>query len=120
MNSKTIWVVVAVVVIAAIIWIATGSKKTSQNQTNQSNANTTTKSTNQTSGSQTPNTVSNALKGTLKISDNQALGNLMLVTSTSNVYLRTSRDFSNLVNKQVALDYDGTITNFKLVDIKAQ
>ena len=60
------------------------------------------------------------LQGTLKISDDLRRGNLMLVTSERAIYLFTSRDYSSLLDKQVTVEIEGTLENFRLVDIKAK
>ena len=60
------------------------------------------------------------LQGSLKISDDLRRGNLMLVTSERAIYLFTSRDYSSLLDKQVTVEIEGTLENFRLVDIKAK
>jgi uncharacterized protein YpmB len=62
----------------------------------------------------------NVLEGTLKTSTDSARGNLMLELLNSDriIYLRTSRDFSSFVGKDVAVTIDGTIDKFTLVDIQ--
>ena len=55
--------------------------------------------------------------GTLKTSDNVSKGNLMLATKDRNIYLKTSRDFSNLIGKQVYVTYEGDLNSFVLGDI---
>ncbi|HEY4520614.1 MAG TPA: hypothetical protein VJJ72_02320 [Candidatus Paceibacterota bacterium] len=59
-----------------------------------------------------------SLSGELKVSDNESKGNLLLVTSDSKIYLRTSRDFSPLIDKQVEVIILGTIESFSLVTIR--
>lgn len=60
------------------------------------------------------------LEGVLKISDNLKRGNLMVVMAERVVYLFTSRDYSKLLNKEVKVVIDGTLENFRLVDIVAK
>jgi hypothetical protein len=62
----------------------------------------------------------NTLAGTLKNSNITAKGNLMLVTDTQTLYIRTSRDYSGLVNKEVNVVINGNVNNFTLVDIVAR
>jgi hypothetical protein len=56
-------------------------------------------------------------EGTLLESDNTNKGNYRLVTKDHILYLRTSRDFSSLINKQVRVSYQGTVDSFILGDI---
>ncbi len=56
-------------------------------------------------------------EGTLKASDNAKKGNLMLETKNQTIYIRTSRDFSSLIGKDVTVTYEGTAANFVLGDI---
>ena len=55
--------------------------------------------------------------GILKNSDNLAKGNLVLVTNNHIIYLRTSRDFSSLLDSEVNVKYEGTLEKFILKDI---
>lgn len=63
---------------------------------------------------------SNSWTGVLKNSDNQAKGNLMLVTADHTVYIHTSRDFSSLIGKNVKVAYTDTLESFVLGDITAE
>ena len=58
------------------------------------------------------------VEGTLWASDNETKGNLMLVTTGAIIYIRTSRDFSGLINKNVVVSTDGALDNFTLLDIQ--
>ncbi len=58
--------------------------------------------------------------GILKTSDNAARGQLMLITPSHVIYLRTSRDFSAFVDKNVVVTIEGELENFRLLDIKAE
>lgn len=60
----------------------------------------------------------NALEGTLWPSDNKTKGNLMLVGKNATVYIRTSRDFSDLVGKYIIASINGTLENFTLLNIE--
>lgn len=62
----------------------------------------------------------NKWEGMLKTSDNSAKGNLMLVNKDHTIYLRTSRDFSSLIDKNVEVTYQGSLESFKLGEIKAK
>lgn len=59
-------------------------------------------------------------EGTLLVSDDSKQGNYMVRTSNSIFYIRTSRDFSSLVNKEVTMTAKGTVEMFSLVDIVAR
>ena len=61
----------------------------------------------------------NVLFGTLKRSDTPGKGNLMLVSpGFSTIYIQTGRNFDNLLDKKVAVQIEGTATNFKVIDIR--
>ncbi len=65
--------------------------------------------------------------GTLEVSDDLAKGNLMLVnqpgaksaTQPDRLYIKTQKDFSQLVGKKVLVDYLGTENSFNLANIVA-
>lgn len=59
-------------------------------------------------------------EGTLLVSDDSKQGNYMVRTSNSIFYIKTSRDFSSLVNKEVTMTAKGTVEMFSLVDIVAR
>lgn len=61
----------------------------------------------------------NSLEGVLSVSEDSSLGNFKLDSKLGDVYLRTSRDFSNLLGMQVLVLINGTLDKFELVDIKA-
>ncbi len=60
------------------------------------------------------------ITGTLKASDNQDKGNLMLSTSSGPVYVHTSRDFSSLMGTDVTLTGTGSNTAFTLDNIASK
>lgn len=55
--------------------------------------------------------------GVLKTSNNPGSGNLMLVTKDRTIYIKTSRDYSALIGKNVRVSYEGTWQSFVLGDI---
>ncbi len=59
-------------------------------------------------------------EGTLTASDNISKGNYKLQTSAHTIYIKTSRDFSSLLGKEVKVTYQGTIDSFNLGDIVAK
>jgi hypothetical protein len=111
-KSSRFWT--GIIVFIIIITIITQSKKinTLKPGENQSNIN------NQTSEQQEPvkTTIStpNVWEGMLKISDNETQGNLMLLTADKKIYIKTSRDFSDLLDKKVSVTYEGTTDEFLL------
>jgi hypothetical protein len=64
--------------------------------------------------------VPNALEGELRDSSDKRRGNLMLLLKDSDriIYLNTSRDFSQLIGKQVSVSIEGSLDDFRLLDIK--
>ena len=58
------------------------------------------------------------LEGRLEKSDNQIRGNLMLNSSIGQIYIKTERDFNNLVGSDVLLFIKGTLDNFELLNIE--
>jgi len=58
------------------------------------------------------------LEGVLWSSDDETKGNLMLVNNNTTIYIRTSRDFSNLTGKYVIASIDGNLDNFTLLNIE--
>ncbi|MBI3232394.1 MAG: hypothetical protein HYZ51_04955 [Candidatus Doudnabacteria bacterium] len=120
-NSSKYWPAAAVI---AIVLIVAGiqyfkNQKPARENTNQ---NIDTEQNGQAqikSEGKTPATV-NSFEGVLHISDNLKRGNLMLKTSSHVIYLFTSRDYSSLFGKQVKVEIEGGLDNFKLVDIKAK
>ena len=64
-----------------------------------------------------PKTQSAIWEGILKISDDSKRGNLMLIAQERKIYIFTSRDFTNLLNKNVTVTYQGNLDNFVLGDI---
>src|SRR5690606_30800429 len=64
--------------------------------------------------------VPNALEGELLVSTDRRRGNLMLLLEDSDriIYLNTSRDFSQLVGKQVSVIIEGSLDDFRLIDIQ--
>src|SRR3989344_47587 len=58
------------------------------------------------------------LEGALWKSDNDTKCNLMLLTSNATIYIKTSRDFNELVGKNVVASIDGTLENFTLLNLE--
>ncbi len=66
--------------------------------------------------------IPNGLQGELQSSNDANRGNLMLLLSDSDriIYLNTSRDYSGLIGKDVLVKIDGSLDDFRLVDIVEQ
>lgn len=58
------------------------------------------------------------LEGILWASDNKDKGDLMLVNNYSTIYIKTARDFSSLIGKNVIISFNGTLDNFTLLNIE--
>lgn len=69
------------------------------------------------------NAGSSVYTGVLKVSDDPAKGSLMIVTNAGpnntpvRLYIRTQRDFSQLVGKKVIVSYQGSADSFSLDNI---
>jgi len=94
------------VVVLAVFWLA---KTKPANAPEKSESQTTTPAPQPTAA-----TEANVWHGTLKASNNGTKGSLMLVTTDRTIYIRTSRDFSDLINKKVRVTYSGTLQSFVL------
>lgn len=55
--------------------------------------------------------------GILKASQEPDKGNLVLISGSHEIYIRTSRDFSKLIDKTVVVSGSGDINRFQLGDI---
>jgi hypothetical protein len=69
---------------------------------------------------ETTNPAASSWQGTLQKSDNTSAGSYMITVDGHKIYLKTGRDFSSLVDKQVNVSYTGSLTSFVLNDITAQ
>ena len=109
-----------IIVALAVVLVVVGFliyKKQAQAPTINNNKNTPNQSTDAKPGQS-----GNYLEGTLRISNDNTRGNLMveLMNSDRIIYLRTSRDFSGLINQNVSVQIEGTIDRFSLIDIQPQ
>lgn len=111
-NYIIVILVVVLVVVGFLIY-----KKQAKAPTDNNN-----KTTPDQSIEQKPEQAGNYLEGTLRISNDNARGNLMveLMNSDRIIYLRTGRDFSGLLNTDVSVQIEGTIDRFSLIDIQPQ
>lgn len=124
---KEYWValvVLALVLVGSIILSqkddkVTGTGTTSTQTEQQTKTNTTIEPVGTTPKTQeTMTSVSPSMTGTLKASDDTTKGNFVLVMPDHSIYIRTSRDYSELVGKEVTVSYTGTLENFTLMDIE--
>ncbi len=134
--SKNKGLIIAIVVIVVLIIISVNRKPEEQSSQNNSKPATEQTSTESTPGSNQPSSPTSTTpaktttsttptgslirEGTLLVSDSASRGNYMIKTANSVFYLRTSRDFSQLVNKEVKMVANGTVEKFTLVDIIAK
>jgi len=118
-KQQYITIGVVIVLIAAGIFLWQGKSKKDKPDTEATPISSSWE-TDQGDGGQTITPVGNVLEGTLNLSDNKSRGNLMLKNASTTVYIYTSRDYSNLVGKEVKVIYDGTLDDFRLGDIVAK
>jgi hypothetical protein len=123
MKSKYILSLLVLIVLGAAVWYF-GMKPESPSTNNGSNSPTPTPTSNNSnnSGSSIVEEIPNGLEGELRASTDKKRGNLMLMVKDSDrvVYLNTSRDFSSLIGKQVVVTIEGSLDDFRLLDIKAK
>jgi hypothetical protein len=116
MKSKTLIAVVVVVLIAAGAWYFTRQAKAPESDQKM------VPPTQQTGkdGDTVVEEVPNALEGELQASNDKRRGNLMLLLKDSDriIYLNTSRDFSQFIGKDVAVSIEGSLDDFRLLDIQ--
>ncbi len=113
-QKQTYWLVGIIVLILLALWFWQSRHQANAPVKNQENSNNTTTQDN------LPTQNGPVWTGLLKASDSPQKGNLMLVTSGRNIYIKTSRDFSALVNKEVIMTYQGDYNNFQLGNITAK
>lgn len=102
------WVILLILVIAGAAFYFFSLRKEEEPKQQQNQA----KQTNSNIASPSP------FEGELQISDNPAKGNLMLLSPSRTLYVKTSRDFNSLLGKQVKLIVEGDELNFTLKDIQ--
>ncbi|HYV33539.1 MAG TPA: hypothetical protein VE973_01700 [Candidatus Limnocylindria bacterium] len=119
-KEKQIYItVIVVLVVVALVWLLR-AKPSDQTQTQSDlEQQSSTQQDNNNTGLKMPD-ATNTWTGTLKMSDNSKKGNLMLVTSDHTIYLKTSRNFSALIGKEVVVTYSGTTNSFVLGNITAK
>jgi hypothetical protein len=118
-------IVIGIIIIVAIVFFATKKKTNNNDQTSSqnqqqssdtvsgSNSQTNTPNPTPASNTQTNQTVSSlTIRGTLTTSDNLSRGNLLLNSTQGKIYIRTVRDYSAWMQKQVTLQAQGTINSF--------
>ena len=117
MKPKNILLFLVLVAVGLGVWFFVRPEK-SEAPTNE-NAQ---QSQQQGNGNAVVEEVPNALQGELQASNDKRRGNLMLLLKDSDrvIYLNTSRDFSSLIGKQVLVSIEGSLDDFRLLDIKAQ
>jgi len=126
MKQKFLLPVILIVAAIGVYWYF-GMKEPGQTQQEQSKNQQPTKQIQQSQETPEDETtkveeVPNALEGELKISNDKKRGNYMLLLNDSDriIYLNTGRDYSDLVGKQVSVAIEGSLDDFRLVDIKVK
>ncbi len=110
MNKKNrIYIILTGVVAITLIWLSQSNKNSNFDLNLPSNENI----SKNTSGEKV-----SALEGVLWPSDDELNGNLMLVNDNTTVYIKSSRDFSDLIGKSVIVSIDGTLDNFTLLNME--
>ena len=117
-NQQYFAAIAVLVIVLALVWYfktkpageQTANPANTQNESNQSKT-----------GNSASATTSQAdvWMGVLKKSDATSKGNLMLVTKERNIYFKTVRDFSALIDKNVNVTFEGSLQGFTLLDITA-
>lgn len=111
-KSEYLWVAAAILALAVIWWVKNANFGKQPNTTDETAQ---TQDTNVPTEQEQPQV--NVWEGTLAESDNLEKGNLELKMATQTIYIKTSRNFSQLIGKQVQVTYQGTLQNFMLGDI---
>ena len=115
--------------VVALLAAGCGSSDQPDQKNNQTSNNQNQTGNNQNSPTPTPSTTpteamisgnSAGWQGTLMASDNSAKGKYKITTDSHTIYIKTSRDYSQLVGKNVTVKYNGTMDSFSLTDIVAQ
>lgn len=113
MKKQTLYII-GIIILLAIFFIF--SNKKSENITSQNNSQINETASSSISSLQKA-TDSGTWEGLLKTSNNLKKGNLMLVTKDRTIYLKTNRNFSNLLEKTVLVNFEGNLDNFLLGNI---
>lgn len=108
-KKNKIYIIITGVTAITLIWLGQGNKRQNQEVKLPSKEEPADESVSQPV---------NTLEGTLWTSDNMAKGNLMLTNSYATIYIKTTRDFNNLVGKNVVVTVNGTIDNFTLLSVE--
>lgn len=128
--KKLLLFLVVVLIVVAGVWYFKQDNGQPQDETNNttgqnSGSNSSSNSSNSSSSSSsdeedtTVMEIGNTLSGELKASNDTKRGNLMLMLTDSDrvIYLHTSRDYTALIDKEVVVTIDGSLDDFRLVDI---
>ena len=108
-KKKRIYIILTGGVAITLIWLSQSNKNSNFDLNLPSNENI----SKNTSGEKV-----SALEGVLWPSDDELNGNLMLVNDNTTVYIKSSRDFSDLIGKSVIVSIDGTLDNFTLLNME--
>lgn len=117
-NLILIGLIVAAIIIAVLIFNRSDSQSDSEPVQDQSVNRTDRQNIDSSSGNVSGDSVTNLLEGILLESDNLKKGNLLLVRTEGDIYLRTSRDYSEFLNQEVVVKIEGNTSKFELRDVK--
>jgi hypothetical protein len=136
--KSTLLVLLVILAVVSGIWYLRSdeAEEPEKKGTTQQQNNTSTPSTSNSSDSSAPDVmieededtetvveeVPNGLQGELRASNDSNRGNIMLLLNDSDriIYLNTARDYSALFGKNVLVKIDGSMDDFRLVDIIEQ
>lgn len=121
MKSKNILILIILLAAAGVVWfMMSGDSQNTADEENDNNAPQSQEAAPNKSNEVIVEEVPNSLEGELKNSSDKRRGNYMLLLQNSDriIYLNTSRDYSSLVGKSVRADIEGSMDDFRLVDIK--
>jgi hypothetical protein len=115
-------------VLPLVVLLAAGCNSASTNnnnsQTGQSNSQPSSETMASSSSVSAKNkpaiSASSTWQSMLQASNNSTKGQYMIVSVGHTIYLKTGRDYSSLLGKQVNVSYNGNLDSFTLVNITAQ
>jgi hypothetical protein len=123
MKLKYFLGLIVLVLVAYAAWAFMGSTDEISNLQNNSGSSSNSTPNNNPNSNQdvVVEEVPNAIKGELQRSNDSRRGNLMLLLDEEDriIYLNTSRDYSDLIGKHVQVNIEGSLDDFRLVDIIA-
>jgi len=111
-RKNRLYIILTGIVIVTLIWLNSGNKNKAVYPELLNNK----EPVNNSSISSPPST--NTIEGILWPSDNESRGNLMLISNQTTIYIKTARNFQNLIGKEVTASIKGNPENFELLNIE--